>query len=142
MSADSFEISSSAASLDETFPPVDPQTVPLGARVLVQLARTIKKSKGGIVLVEETKETLKWNNQVAKVIALGPLAFRNRKDAAAWPEGMWVDVGDYIRVPRWNGDRIEIAVKDGDPIIFVVFNDHEIISKLTGNPLEVRTYLL
>jgi co-chaperonin GroES (HSP10) len=130
-------------SMEDAFPDVEPTTEPLGGRVLVQLRRTSKKSAGGIVLVEETRDTQKWNNQVAKIVALGPLAFRNRETKEFWPEGAWVRVGDYVRVPRWNGDRIEVPVKGSDePVVFVVFNDHELISKVKGDPLAVRTYIL
>jgi hypothetical protein len=60
-----------------------------------------------------------------------------------WKEGVWVEAGDFVRVPRWNGDRIQVPVKDSDePITFVVFNDHELIAKVTGDPLAVRTYIL
>lgn len=142
MSSDSYR-SETSQTLAEAFPDVDPGNVPLGPRVLVQLRRTSKATKSGIVLVEETKDTMKWNNQVAKVVALGPLAFRNRETNEPWPEGMWVQPGDYIRVPRWNGDRIEVPVADSDdPVIFVVFNDNEIITKIVGDPLAVRTYIL
>lgn len=129
--------------LADAFPDVDPGNVPLGGRVLVQLRRIAKKTRSGIVLVEETKDTVRWNNQVAKVIALGPLAFRNRQTREPWPEGEWVQPGDFIRVPRWNGDRIEVPVKDSDdPVTFVVFNDHEIITKIVGDPLAVKVYVL
>ena len=141
MSSDSFE-TNQKQTLEEAFPQVDPNAVPLGGRVMVQLRRISQKTQSGIVLVEETKETVKWNGQVAKVIALGPLAFKNRDNAEPWPEGMWVAPGDYIRVPRWNGDRIEVPVKGSDPVTFVIFNDHEIIAKIPGNPLEVKTYIL
>lgn len=130
-------------SLAEAFPLVEPGIAPLGGRVLVQLRRVANTTKSGIVLVEETKETVKWNNQVARVIALGPLAFRNRETRELWPEGAWIEVGDYIRVPRWNGDRHEVPVKDSNvPVTFVVFNDHEIIAKVTGDPLNVKAYIL
>lgn len=138
---DSF-IHDAPQTLEEAFPAVDPEIVPLGGRVLVQLRRVATKTKGGIVLVEETQDTVKWNNQVAKVIALGQLAFRNRQTMEPWAEGIWVQVGDFIRCPRWNGDRIEVPVKDGDPVVFVVFNDHELITKLTGDPLKMKTYIL
>ncbi len=130
-------------SISDAFPVVDPGIVPLGGRVLVQLRRTAKKTRSGIVLVEETKDTVRWNNQVAKVVALGALAFRNRQTREPWPEGEWVQPGDFIRVPRWNGDRIEVPVKDSDePVTFVVFNDHEIIAKIEGDPLAVKVYIL
>ncbi len=129
--------------MEEAFPDVDPGIVPLGGRVLVQLRRTAKKTKSGIVLVDETKDTVRWNNQVAKVVAVGPLAFRNRQTNEPWPEGAWVKEGDFIRVPRWNGDRVEVPVKDSDdPVTFVVFNDHEMIAKITGDPLNVKAYVL
>lgn len=129
--------------MDQAFPDVDPGISPLGTRVLVQVMRTSEKSKGGLILVAETRETDKWNVQTAKVVALGPLAFRNRETMKPWSEGMWADVGDFVRVPRWNGDRIEVLVKDSkEPITFVTFNDHELIAKVTGDPLAVKTYHL
>jgi co-chaperonin GroES (HSP10) len=129
--------------LAEAFPDVAPDVVPLGNRVLVQLRRTAKTTKGGILLVEETKDTVRWNNQVARVVALGPLAFRNRETMQPWAEGIWVQPGDYVRVPRWNGDRLEVPVKDSpDPVTFAAFNDHELIMKITGHPLLVKTYIL
>lgn len=130
--------------MDEAFPEVDPGVIPLGTRVLVQLMRTTRKSRGGIMLVSETRDTEKWNIQVAKVIKLGPLAFKNRSTQETWPEGMWAEIGDFVRIPRWNGDRVEVPVEgEGEePIVFVMFNDHDLTGKYTADPLEVRTYIL
>lgn len=134
-----------AAELAWAFPSVDPGAKPLGGRILVQLRRTKKKAtSAGIILVEETKETEKWNNMVAKVIEVGPLAFKHRDTMVAWPEGAWCSAGDYIRVPKWGGDRWEVAVdgeKDEDPALFMILNDHEIIAKVTGNPLLMRAFV-
>ena len=134
------------AELAWAFPSVDPGAKPLGGRILVQLRRTKKKAtSAGIILVEETKETEKWQNMVAKVIEIGPLAFKHRDTMQAWPEGSWCAVGDYIRVPKWGGDRWEVKVPGDDsfeePSLFMVLNDHEVIAKLTGDPLAVRSFL-
>ena len=133
------------AELAWAFPSVDPGAKPLGGRILVQLRRTKKKTSGsGIILVEETKETEKWQNMVAKVIDIGPLAFKHRDTMKAWPEGSWCDVGDFVRIPKWGGDRWEVAVPnepDEDPALFAVFNDHEVIAKVLGNPLTMKAYL-
>ena len=138
-------VASNEAELAWAFPSVDPGAKPLGARLLVQLRRTKKKAtSAGIILVEETKETEKWNNMVAKVIEIGPLAFRKRDTMEPWPEGSWCSVGDYIRVPKWGGDRWEVAVPvepDEDKALFMVLNDHEVIAKVTGNPLEMRAFI-
>jgi co-chaperonin GroES (HSP10) len=128
------------------FPSVDPGAKPLGGRILVQLRRTKKKTTGsGIILVEETKEAEKWNNMVAKVIEIGPLAFKNRDTMQGWPEGSWVVAGDYIRVPKWGGDRWEVKVPEEDaledPALFMILNDHEIIAKVTCSPLEMRSFI-
>lgn len=128
------------------FPSVDPGAKPLGGRVLVQLRRTKQKTtSAGIILVQETKETEKWQNMVAKVIEIGPLAFKHRDTMQSWPEGSWCNVGDYIRVPKWGGDRWEVNVPGADDYeersLFMVLNDHEVIAKLTGDPLAMRAFL-
>ena len=138
-------VASNEAELAWAFPSVDPGATPLGARILVQLRRTKKKTtSAGIILVEETKETEKWNNMVAKVIAVGPLAFKKRDTMEPWPEGSWCEVGDYLRVPKWGGDRWEVAVEgepDEDQALFMVLNDHEVIAKVTGDPLAMRAFI-
>ena len=117
--------------VEEAFPSIDPQFKPLGARVLVQLKSTKQASSGGIILVEETKDTEKWNTQVCKIIKLGPIAFCNRETGKPWTEGMWASEGDFVRVPRWGGDRLEIKDENSeDKALFCVFNDHEIIAKI------------
>lgn len=135
-----------AAEMAWAFPSVDPGAKPLGGRILVQLRRTKKKAtSAGIILVEETKETEKWQNMVAKVIEIGPLAFKHRDTMVSWPEGSWVVPGDFIRVPKWGGDRWEVKVPGDDeledPALFMVLNDHEIIAKLTGDPLAMKAFL-
>ena len=132
-----------SADMRDAFPAVDPEATPLGARILVQLRRSKSKTtKAGIILVEETRETEKWNNMVAKVIAIGPLAFRQRDTMAPWPEGSWCEVGDFLRVPKWGGDRWEVSIAGEDePALFMILNDHEIIAKVTGNPLTMKAFI-
>lgn len=139
-------VASNEAEMAWAFPSVDPGAKPLGGRLLVQLRRTTKKATSmGIILVEETKETEKWQNMVAKVIEIGPLAFKHRDTMLGWPEGSWCTEGDFIRVPKWGGDRWEVKVpgedENEDPALFMVLNDHEVIAKLTGDPLAMRAFL-
>jgi co-chaperonin GroES (HSP10) len=145
MNENSNGVVANATELEWAFPSVDPGALPLGARILVQLRRTKKKtSSGGIILVEETKEAEKWNNMVAKVVSIGPLAFKKRDTMESWPEGSWCEIGDYLRVPKWGGDRWEVPVKGQekeDPALFMVLNDHEVIAKITGNPLAMKAFL-
>jgi co-chaperonin GroES (HSP10) len=134
-----------SAELEWAFPSVDPGAKPLGGRILVQLRRTKKKTSGsGIILVEETKETEKWQNMVALVIHVGPLAFKHRDTMQSWPEGSWCEPGDFVRVPKWGGDRWEVPIPSEDkedPALFAIFNDHEVIAIVTGNPLDMKVYV-
>jgi co-chaperonin GroES (HSP10) len=114
--------------LDEAFPLTDFGIIPLGARILVQLKSVKHASSGGIILVEETRETEKVQSMVGKVIAMGPLAFKNRDTAAEWPEGTWCKAGDYIRVPRWSGDRFTVPhpTDENEEVSGQILNDFEI----------------
>ena len=139
-------VASDDAEMAWAFPSVDPGAKPLGGRVMVQIRRSKKRTtKAGIVLVEETKETEKWNTQIGKVVDMGALAFRKRDSMQPWPEGAWCQIGDFIRVPKWGGDRWEVKVPgedhSEDPALFMIINDHEVIGKITGNPLETRAFL-
>lgn len=145
MSETTQPVASYEAALQEAFPAVEPGAVPVGGRILVQWRATRKTvTSSGIVLVEETKEAEKWNNQVAKVISIGPLAFKKRDTLEPWPEGNWIEVGDYVRMPKWGGDRWEVPYGDpslGESALFSVFNDHEVIAKVTMDPLKVKAFL-
>lgn len=126
----------------ERFPEVSPKVLPTGARVLCQLMSNNPKSSGGIILVEETRETERWNMQVARILALGSLAFCNRETAQPWKEGVWAEPGDFVIIPRWGGQRRTAKNKEGVDVYFATVNDHEIIERVYGNPLELETYIL
>ena len=116
---------------EEVFPNVDPGIEVVGDRVLVQLRRQKTKSKGGIVLVEETTQTLKFNETVAKVVQVGPLAYKNLDDLTPWVEGPWCSVGDLVRTIKYGGDRFVVdAGDDGAPVIFITLQAREIISRI------------
>lgn len=135
-------VAGSTADLQDAFPVVDPGAVPLGARVLVQMRLPKKRmTSSGIILAAETVDTEKAQNPVGKVVAIGPLAFKKRDTMESWPEGSWVEVGDFVRVPRWTGDRWEIPVSKDNIVQFMLMNDHEIIAKLTSDPLEMRAFV-
>jgi co-chaperonin GroES (HSP10) len=131
--------------LEEAFPKVDPLMAPYGGRVLVQLRAVKEKiTSSGIFIPEETKETEKWNTMIGKVLAVGPLAFKKRDTMEPWPEGVWCQVGEYVRVPKWGGDRWEVDFEQNGAkgkALFTFFNDHEIIGKVTGDPRDIKAFI-
>ena len=116
----------------ECFPDIDPGVEVVGDRVLVQLRREKTTSKGGIILVDETKQTLRFNETVAKVIQLGPLAYKNLDDELSdWKEGPWCKVGDLVRTIKYGGDRFVVQPDDeGAPVVFITIQAREVISKI------------
>jgi len=130
-------------SMEEAFPEVDPNIEPYGSRVLVQLRKPKSKTKGGVFLTAETKETERWNEQVAKVIAIGPLAFCNRNTRETWPEGRWALPNTFVRVPKHGGDRWSVTHGEGDDkeeIIFAMFADHDLLGRIP-DPLSMKSFI-
>lgn len=127
--------------LDEAFPPCDPGYKPFGSRVLLQLRTAKTKTAGGIILTDNVRQTEKYNTQVAKVIDVGALAYRNRNTMEMWPEGAWAKVGDFVRVPKYGGDRWSVPLENNEEAIFVVFNDLDLGGLVTGNPLAIKAFL-
>ncbi len=130
-------------SIEQAFPEADPGLVPFGSRILVQKRSPRAVTKGGIVVPHETQETEFWNTQVAKVVALGPAAFKNRDTLDLWPEGEWCAEGDYVRVPKYGGDTwfVDLPDNDAEKACFVLFNDLDLIGKITCDPMDVIAYL-
>jgi co-chaperonin GroES (HSP10) len=136
--------------MSEAFPDVDPGFVPLGTKIIVQLRTPKQKSKGGIILSDFDKDTELWNTQIGKVRDIGPVAFCNRETLKSWPEGAWVRIGDFVRVPKYNQDRWMIdhegpndatGKKTIVPVLFMLVSDIDILGKKTGNPLDVKAYI-
>lgn len=137
--------------LEEAFPKADPGVAPFGGRVLLQIRSPKSKTKSGIILTDDTKDTILWNTGVAKVIACGPLAFKDKATGEDWTEGAWAKPGDYVKVPKYGGDRWQVDLprpknakpSDAapDPALFILVNDHEIYAKVTGDPLAIKAFV-
>lgn len=115
----------------ECFPEIDPGVDVAGDRILVQLRREKTTSKGGIILVDETKQTLRFNETVAKVKQIGPLAYKSPDTLEPWPEGPWCKVGDLVRTIKYGGDRFVVHPDDdGAPVVFITIQAREVISRI------------
>jgi co-chaperonin GroES (HSP10) len=113
----------------DCFPAVDPGIKLKGNRIVVQLRKAKDVSKGGIILVNDTKATEKWNEVIAKVVAVGPLAYRDLNTLQPWPEGAWAEPGDLVRVIKYGGDRWAVPHGDGE-VVFIILQDREVICSI------------
>ena len=113
------------------FPKVNPGIVPFGSRVLVQVRRVRTRRKSGLYMTKEATDTQMDNTCVAKVLAVGPLAYKNRNTMESWGEGSWWEVGQYVFAPKYGGLRWERSYKVDDDYIdkvqFAIFDDLNIV---------------
>jgi hypothetical protein len=121
------------ASVGQAFPDVDPGCEPLGSTLLVQI-RVPLWSSGGVEIQADARKTELDNTQVARVIALGPLAFHHRDTNKEWPEGAWCKPGDFVRIPKYQGDRWAVSYTrdDGggtDITVFVILKDLALLGR-------------
>jgi co-chaperonin GroES (HSP10) len=100
---------------DENTP--DPTPLPKIARfnVLVRPLEVAKKSKGGIILADTTKEAVHYLQTCGRVVAMGPDCF---------PEGSTksCEVGDVIVWGRGRGVRLKYK-----GVTFVLLVDDEVL---------------
>ena len=78
---------------------------PTGWRMLVLPFKMKDKTKGGVILAEDTLERQQVASQVGLVMAMGPQCY---KDKERYPEGPWCKVNDWIMFARYAGSRIKI----------------------------------
>jgi co-chaperonin GroES (HSP10) len=155
-------------SMEEAFPQVDPGFAPFGTVVLLQIRHPKRTTAGNIIIPDQVVSTEHYNTQVAKVVALGPVCFKATvtttegeapiQHLVDWPEGAWFKVGDFVRVPRYGGDRFTAAyaikatqrdpetgrdetVTVKDEVVFAIFKAKDILGLITGDPLAVKSYL-
>jgi co-chaperonin GroES (HSP10) len=130
------------------FPEVSAGMEPFGSRILVQI-RGVKEKVNGFFVPEKTQEIQRDNAQVAKVIAIGPLAYKNRNTLESWTEGPWCHAGDFVWLPKYGGDRFEVRLpkpvfheKYGkiEVVQFAIFDDLNVLSSVP-DPLAVPFFL-
>lgn len=95
---------------------------PTGWRIAILPYRGAEKTKGGIVLAEETQRKTQLATVCGYVLRMGDLAYA---DAVKFPTGPWCKEGDWIVFGRYAGARIPI---DGGEIRFI--NDDEVLGVL------------
>jgi co-chaperonin GroES (HSP10) len=131
------------------FPEISAGMDPFGSRVLVQIRGVKEKINEFLFVPEETQNIQRDNTQVAKVISIGPLAYKSRDTMTGWPEGAWCKPGDYVWLPKYGGDRFEVNLpkplhhaKYGkvDKVQFAIFDDLNILSRVP-DPLVMPFFL-
>ena len=95
---------------------------PVGYRMLIRPWSGEKKTKGGILITENTQSTIEMTTVVGLVILMGDLCY---KDEKKFPNGAWCKEGQFVIYGRYAGSRFK--TKYGEHRIL---NDDEIIATI------------
>ena len=94
---------------------------PTGWRMLLLPFKMKEKTKGGLILGQETLEKQQVASQCGLVLAMGPHCYDKEK----FPEGPWCKKGDWVVFARYAGSRIQI---DGGEVRLL--NDDEVLATI------------
>jgi chaperonin GroES len=100
---------------------------PTGWRMLLLPFKMKEKTKGGLILGQETLEKQQVASQCGLVLAMGPHCYDKEK----FPEGPWCKKGDWVVFARYAGSRIQI---DGGEVRLL--NDDEVLATI-DNPEDI-----
>ena len=104
---------------------------PTGWRIIVLPFRMDEKTKGGILMGQDTLDKQQIASQCGNVLAMGSQCY---KDKERYPDGPWCKKGDWVIFARYAGSRIqieggEIRLLNEDEILATVKNPEDILHK-------------
>jgi co-chaperonin GroES (HSP10) len=117
-----------AKSISENVSLLERLPTPTGWRLLVLPYAGPKKTKGGIILSDQTQDTIQMTTVCAYVLKVGELAY---KDKEKFPNGPWCKEGEWVIFGRYAGSRFKI---EGGEVR--ILNDDEIIARIK-NPEDI-----
>lgn len=124
------------------FPEANPPYLPLGKMIIVQLRTPgdfkILPDGKKFFFTAETQEMEKYSIQTGLVRYLGPVAYKNRLTLESFPEQAWCKPGDFVRVPKYGGERVSVEVANKREAIFLTVNDTDVLGLILGNPLAIK----
>ena len=95
---------------------------PVGYRMLVRPWSGQAKTKGGVILADETQDKIQMTTVVGLVVKMGDLCY---EDKEKFPNGAWCKEGEFVIYGRYTGSRFQ--TKYGEHRIL---NDDEIIGTI------------
>jgi len=102
---------------------------PTGWRIVILPYRGAEKTKGGIVLSDQTRQREQSATVCGYVLAVGPIAYA---DENKFPTGPWCKKGDWIVFGRYAGARLpidegEIRIINDDEVLALIQNPEDIV---------------
>ena len=95
---------------------------PSGWRLLVLPFTPKEKTKGGILIAQESLDKLRIATNCGYVLRMGPLAYHDREK---FPTGPWCKKGQWVIFARYAGSRLPI---EGGEVR--ILNDDEVLGTI------------
>ena len=106
--------------------------VPSGWRLLVLPFTPKEKTKGGIIIAQESLDKARIATNCGYVVKMGPMAYGDKEK---FPSGPWCKEGDWVIFARYAGSRLPI---EGGEVRLL--NDDEVLGTIK-NPESVLHYI-
>ena len=130
-----------ASDLTEDKKHLDPETIeeqrtqlpePSGWRLLVLPFTPKEKTKGGIIIAQESLEKLRIATNCGYVIKLGPLAYHDKEK---YPTGPWCKKGEWVIFARYAGSRLpieggEVRLLNDDEVLGTIDNPESVLHNI------------
>ena len=130
-----------ASDLTEDKKHLDPETIedqrdqlpdPSGWRILVLPFTPKEKTKGGIIIAQESLEKLRIATNCGYVIKLGPLAYHDKEK---FPTGPWCKKGEWVIFARYAGSRLpieggEVRLLNDDEVLGTIENPESVLHNI------------
>jgi co-chaperonin GroES (HSP10) len=113
--------------------PVEKLPIPCGWRILIGAVKLKDTTDGGIKLLDSSLDIANNFRNIAKVLAVGNLAFDDPSFRGGVKEGNsvpWCKVGDVIVFNPHDGANLSIS-HDGEKHNFKFINDRNVVSLVT-----------
>ena len=105
---------------------------PSGWRLLVLPFTPKEKTKGGILIAQESLEKLRIATNCGYVLKIGPLAY---VDKEKYPTGAWCKKGDWVIFARYAGSRLpieggEVRLLNDDEVLGTINNPESVLHNI------------
>jgi len=105
---------------------------PSGWRLLVLPFTPKEKTKGGILIAQESLEKLRIATNCGYVLRVGPLAYYDKEK---FPTGPWCKQGDWVIFARYAGSRLpieggEVRLLNDDEVLGTINNPESVLHNI------------
>ena len=104
--------------------------VPSGWGLLVLPFTPREKTKGGILIAQESLDKLRVATNCGYVLSMGPLAYQDKEK---YPTGPWCKIGEWVIFARYAGSRLpieggEVRILNDDEVLGTIKDPESVLS--------------